>query len=305
MKLLILAALLIGVPVGPALAFSQAACPAVVAADVEVALGDFSLADLLVKGTCPVLLHAASQVHLGKAPLPGTVRVLDGNEIRAWLRKVTAHVANLSGSANPRAPERVRVRRAGARADCADIVGRILASRDAHPVRAESGMHGVTKLDAGEASTAATDCGAAGRIPQEARFELTRKVWNPTLGAWDLFARCLKPGDCVPFLVRVPSRDFPAEVAEPARMVPRAISVSAAASVPSAKAPITPRPGTALVRPGETVSLLWDEDGIRLVVPAVSLDAGWPGEEVRARIARGGRVVHAIVVSVGHLRATS
>jgi hypothetical protein len=305
MKLVILAALLIGVPVAPSLTLGQASCPAVVEANVEVAMGEFSLADLLAPSTCPELLRAASRVRLGRAPLPGTVRVLDGNEVRIWLRNVTADVDNLGGSANLQVPERVSVRRAGARADCADIVGRILASPDAHPVRAESGMHGVTKLDAGEASTSATNCGAAGRILQEARFELTRKVWNPMLGTWDLFARCLKPGDCVPFLVRVPSRDFPAEVVEPAGMVPSAISVSPAASVPSAKAPITPRPGTALVRPGETVSLLWDQDGIRLVVPAVSLDAGGPGESVRARIARGGRVVHAIVVSAGQLRAAS
>jgi flagella basal body P-ring formation protein FlgA len=60
-----------------------------------------------------------------------------------------------------------------------------------------------------------------------------------------------------------------------------------------------------LVRRGETVTLLWDENGIRLVVPAICLDPGAEGQKVRARVARGGRLVRAIVVSAGKLRAAS
>jgi flagella basal body P-ring formation protein FlgA len=61
--------------------------------------------------------------------------------------------------------------------------------------------------------------------------------------------------------------------------------------------------GVPLVRRGETVRLLWDQDGIRLVIPAIGLDPGGEGEKVRARIARGGRIVPAIVVSAEELRA--
>ena len=60
-----------------------------------------------------------------------------------------------------------------------------------------------------------------------------------------------------------------------------------------------------LVRSGETVTLLWDQDGIRLVIPAVCLDAGGEGQRVRARIATSGRTLPAIVVRAGMLRAAS
>ena len=63
--------------------------------------------------------------------------------------------------------------------------------------------------------------------------------------------------------------------------------------------------GNFLVRPGETVTLLWDQDGIRLLVPAVCLDRGEAGEPVRARIVRSGRMIRAIVESAGTLRAAS
>ena len=60
-----------------------------------------------------------------------------------------------------------------------------------------------------------------------------------------------------------------------------------------------------LVHPGETVTLLWDQDGIRLLVPAVCLDPGRAGEPVRASIVRSGRTIRAIVESAGTLRAAS
>ena len=86
MNPLILATFLISVSVWPGLASGQAACAAVVAANVEVTRGELSLEDLLPRSACPALLRAASRVHLGKAPLPGSVRVLEGNQIRAWLQ---------------------------------------------------------------------------------------------------------------------------------------------------------------------------------------------------------------------------
>ena len=57
-----------------------------------------------------------------------------------------------------------------------------------------------------------------------------------------------------------------------------------------------------MVRRGQTVKLLWDQYGVRLLVPAICLDSGDEGQRVRARIARGGRIVPAIVVNAGELR---
>lgn len=61
----------------------------------------------------------------------------------------------------------------------------------------------------------------------------------------------------------------------------------------------------AMIRPGQSVVLVWDEDGIRVQVPALSLDAGGLGAQVRARILRGNRVVRAIVESAESVRAIS
>lgn len=297
MNPLILATFLISVSVWPGLASGQAACAAVVAANVEVTRGELSLEDLLPRSACPALLRAASRVHLGKAPLPGSVRVLEGNQIRAWLNPITAKVeSDLGESANVRVPERVSVRLAGSRAHCSDLVARIFASRPADSDLSGSRLRGVPEADAVAALPLESDCGAVGRISLEAPFQLTKKIWNPALAAWDVYARCLNPGDCVPFRVQVPSRDFPPETVGPMRIaVPASFTQTSVAAAHEAP----------LVRPGERVSLLWDQDGIRLLVPAVSLDAGSAGAEVRARLGRGSRVVRAIVVSAGNLRAVS
>jgi hypothetical protein len=60
-----------------------------------------------------------------------------------------------------------------------------------------------------------------------------------------------------------------------------------------------------LVHRGERVILDWDSSGIHITVPAVSLDGGVLGEQVRARIEPGGRMMRAVVVDRGQLRAGS
>jgi hypothetical protein len=59
------------------------------------------------------------------------------------------------------------------------------------------------------------------------------------------------------------------------------------------------------VRAGQTVILVWDQDGIRVQVPALCLDTGATGAHVRARILRGNHVVRAIVESGKSLRMIS
>jgi len=56
------------------------------------------------------------------------------------------------------------------------------------------------------------------------------------------------------------------------------------------------------VRSGQKVTLLWDQNGIRVVVPAVALDAGESGEPVRARIVGAPGLIHTRVMGAGELR---
>jgi hypothetical protein len=266
----------------------HASCRVTARASVEVS-GEFSLADLLGSGSCLPLRRAAAQVALGSAPVTGSVRVLAGNEVRALVQKLAAGLGQDAGEfVTIVVPERITVRRAGARASCADIARSIA----------------VTSTSAGPA-----DCGAADRIPHDASLEFSPPAWDPALRSWQLYARCVHPADCVPFLVRLRGRDpgvgAEAGAATEAGKARSTIARLAASSQSQGQTASGPARALALVHPGQPVTLLWDQDGIRLVIPAVALDRGAPGEPVRARIVRGGRLVRAVVVGAGMVRAVS
>lgn len=308
MKPLLIAACIASFSVLPQVSPAEAACHASVDARVEVAPGKFSLADILATDTCPALLRKAAGVPLGSAPLAGSVRVLPGDEVRSLLERLVGNAENgPSGSATMRIPERITVRRAGARASCADIGERILASLAGRPFLdkslAESGRP--PKPLGGTVLPRDMDCGATDRILQETSLQLTKAVWDPALGSWKVSTRCVHPGDCVPFLVRVPGPDSKGEMGNSARQNGSTTAQLALASSSSDQAAPSSAGGKPLVRSGETVTLLWDQDGIRLVIPAVCLDAGGEGQRVRARIATSGRTLPAIVVRAGMLRAAS
>jgi len=256
-------------------ALGQPGCTAAVAASVEVPGGNFSLADILSPGACPALRRAASHVPLGSAPLAGSVRVIEGDHMRGLFRKVSSLFVEI--------PERITLRRSGARASCAEIGARILGQLGTRPPATGP------ERDSGALPFPAIDCGAGGRISLNAPLEITRTFWDAARASWVISARCVQPGDCVPFLVRLRDRDLPI------------VRVSSSIEKKQVRAAIQ----NPLVHSGEAVSLLWDQDGIRLTVPAVCLDRGGAGDEVRARIERGGRVVHAVVVAAGRLRTTS
>jgi hypothetical protein len=301
----------------------QTPCQATVRASVAVAGPGLSLADLLDADTCPALRRASAHVPLGKTPLAGSVRVLAGEDVRTLLRDLVEDARPVSGgsatSVSERimipgrmmvpqiiVPERITVRRAGARASCADIVRRIPGSFATPPVKTDAGAAAPSAIFSTMSSE--VNCGAADRIPQNTPLEFSSPVWDPALRGWEVYARCVQPADCVPFLVRE-SRQNSRPLTEPAGGANRSTIARLVAASSQQRSSEQAAPGsstsTPRVRAGQTVTLLWDQDGIRLVVPAVALDAGTAGEKVRARIVRGGTLVPAIVVSTGLLRAAS
>jgi hypothetical protein len=174
--------------------WGQPSCRAVVFASVAVT-GNPSLADLLAPETCAQLLEAAARVGLGAAPAWGSVRVLDGSEVRALVEN-TAKAVNLDGSMIVHIPERIRIQRAGTRASCADIEARIFSTR----TRAASGARAAHRID----------CGAVSGISRDTPLEVIRRVWDPALQSWDVQVRCSRFSDCVPFLVRMQNLEDPA-----------------------------------------------------------------------------------------------
>ena len=94
--------------VGPARASAEPDCKtATVLAHVNVPDGEWSLAEVLAPDTCAPLRQAASRVRLGVAPLPGSPRILTGQDIRRLLEQISA---SLNGRQSEfQIPERIIV----------------------------------------------------------------------------------------------------------------------------------------------------------------------------------------------------
>jgi len=304
---LLIAACAASLAIGMGSCRAQAPCQVRVPESVEVPGERLSLADLLVPDTCPELLGAASQVRLGSAPLAGSVRVIEGQVVRNLLEGLGLQGLGLQGlgfrgELEPsrwsalQVPERISVRRSGGRASCAEIAARIPGAPGTSRL-SMVGAASIWKADDTAGGLHPDDCGAAGRILPGAQMEVMEAHWDRTLRSRIVRARCARPDDCVPFVIRVRDAAGPEVVSAVAGA---AIAPRAAAKPAADRA--TRRDQSTLVRPGEAATLVWNQDGIALVAPAVCLDKGAKGDRVRARIAYGGSVVRAIVEEKGTLR---
>ncbi len=296
MKRLLISASIVGVSLLRSDAAAEETCRVIVPARVEVSGERLSLADLLGPSACPAVARAAARLSLGRTPLAGSFRVLRGEDVRLLLNKTgVGPEEGMGGSAKVEIPQRITVRRSGMRLSCNEIGERILTDRRDAPSTPGATPRVAAKSGAGGMARREVNCGISGGIPQEARIELSRATRDP-LGRWELWGRCIDPRECVPFLVRFPSGSLPREIVSSLKLrIEHELRVGRTKSGPAGFTP--------LVRAGERLTLDWDQDGIRLITPAVSLDQGGRGDRVRARIAHSGRVVAAIVVSAGKLRA--
>jgi hypothetical protein len=310
---------------------------------VEVEAAGLSLAEVLAPGTCPEVRRAAALIRLGDPPLPGSVRVIEGDDVRQLIERLLEQLSEqfpehtrrstIVGTATTekgmQVPERIMVRRAGRRMSCAEItqvLGHALRSGVADPGAIGSEVTGTELSDRGVPALGnflpqELDCTSALRVPYGAPLKLTKQFWDPALHNWEYSLRCVHPSDCVPFLIR--ARGTVAQDPKTVSRVVRQTDSRRPTSRNAAHGPAVPlllrsshslqksQPGLAatvvnqslLVRPGETVTLTWEEAGIRLVLPVTCLDRGGLGQEVRARIKTGGRVLRAEVVGEGKLRA--
>jgi hypothetical protein len=138
------------------------------------------------------------------------------------------------------------------------------------------------------------DCEAVPLLAPGIAFDLAKISYDRSLHSWEFLVRCANSAECVPFLVRWPQpadRDSaPQEGLEPAH-----------ASNSHANLPGTHH---VLLRPGETVMLVWDQDGIRVVLPVICLESGNVGDSIRVRIKSGIRVLRAQIVNGSLLRAS-
>jgi len=265
---------------------------AAVQASVEAEREDLTLADLLARDSCPQLREAAARVSLGAAPRAGSVRVLDGRHIRGLLEELPGAGLSLQQIAGIEIPERTMVQRSGGMKSCEEIA-RFVAS--AVP------SHGAESAPIWWREN--LDCAAARGIPEATPLELTKTAWNAGLQRWEFSLRCIRPEDCVPFLVWAGERKtFAAGIAKSPSGTAHGFTSSAESSALSL---LRTSAGGAelLVKRGQTATLTWDRPGIRVVLAVTCLDAGGLGQFVRVRFKNAPRIVRAEVVGDGMLRA--
>src|SRR5437879_1279043 len=84
----------------------QTPCAISVPSSVEVYNPDLSLADLLEPDACPAVVEAASAVRLGKLPRAGSVRVIEGSQVRFLLDEISRKLhADAAGNSAARVPD--------------------------------------------------------------------------------------------------------------------------------------------------------------------------------------------------------
>jgi hypothetical protein len=256
---------------------------------VEIGQGELTLADLLAPGSCPQWHQAAAEVSLGATPRLGNARVLDGHRVRVLLEALEKHglakhpELKVEEAGEMQIPQRIVVRRAGAMKSCGEIAGFLESAAPAEEM-AGAPLGWQEKLD----------CAAGRGIPETAPLELSKTSWNAALQRREFALRCARPEDCVPFLVSVhQEKAFPARVA-------KVESGSRGRALAKARASAESR----LVKPGQSATLIWEQAGIRVVLPVTCLEAGGLGEFVRVRFKNGARTLLAEVVGAGTLRAS-
>jgi hypothetical protein len=259
---------------------AQAACAGVsVRASVDAAREDLTLADFLSSEACPHIRQAAAQVSMGKAPRAGAVRVVEGQQVRAlFAGLVSDNAGNTASFQIPdRIPDRIMVRRAGTTKSCVEIADFLAGAAPSQDDRLSSHLWRNN-----------LECGAIQGIAEDAELELIKSDWDAGLRRWEFLLHCVRPEDCVPFMVS--ARDPETQ---------RGNSPHAASSAESSTRVQSSAGFALLVRPGETAMLTWDQAGIRVTLPVTCLDAGGLGQYVRVRLKSTPQVLRAEVVGNG------
>jgi hypothetical protein len=143
-------------------------------------------------------------------------------------------------------------------------------------------------------------CSRAAQVRDGESLELMKVRWDQVLRSIELRLRCKSSAACLPFLLRVRTRGFerhpafsngrssgdgPEDGAQTERTLTRTLRL--------------PK----MVRPGQMVTLIWEQGDMRISRRVVCLDVGGKDQEVRTRSKEGGRVVRARVLAEGLVKA--
>jgi len=141
-------------------------------------------------------------------------------------------------------------------------------------------------------------CSRAAQVRDGESLELMKVLWDQVLRAIEFRLRCKSPAACLPFLLRVRTRGFERH---PAFSNGRSSGDGPAHGAQTERTLTLRLPK--MVRPGQMVTLIWEQGDMRISRRVVCLDAGGKDQEVRTRSKEGGRVVRARVVAEGLVKA--
>lgn len=292
---------------------------------IEPGAGELTLADLLAPEVCPQLRVLSKQVSLGSTPRAGSVRVLEGSELRRLIDELGVEAESLPNQRNRNKEDtrdknnnRDKIKDKGknnvdenesnensANNNRNNKNNQDKANKNGFPERIEVRLGSnktcaeIARFVASAASTNGAEvredslvCAAAQGIPEDSSLELWKSGWNQRLGRQEFALRCRRPKDCVPFLVWTSEPLTPAKVL---RTSPK--SVGTAADVENSVMWV--------VRSGQTAILVWEQAGIRVTVPVVCLESGRAGQWVVVRFQNSSGQLRAEVVSAGRVRVRS
>ncbi len=125
-------------------------------------------------------------------------------------------------------------------------------------------------------------------------LEVASVRWDGLVHSIEVRVRCTRNA-CLPFVLHVPPTSGET-IHNPGNSFP--VWKSAGQRFPALD-----RPVHSLVRPGEIVTLLWEEGSVRMTRTMVCLDRGDAGERVRTRGKQGGHIVRGRVLATGLVKA--
>lgn len=251
---------------------------------VEIKSDTIRLSDLLPSDAPPALKTACAAIELGRAPLPGSPRVLTESQLREKLAGQQPLLAQLALAAS------MTVRRTGwpiSRAAIAAAVGDFLQQQ------------GWRESDLPHPATLAWT-GAAG-LTENSELEVTAAQWDSRQRRLRMELRCVERSACGSFVVTAPG---PHSASEDERRIAEKPSPSASTQSRSPSAQATPTAtGSVLTQPGDSATLILESNSIRISLAVICLQRGYLNQEIRARDAASQRVYHAEVVGMDMLRA--
>jgi hypothetical protein len=144
-------------------------------------------------------------------------------------------------------------------------------------------------------------CSRAAQVQEGDPIELLKVRWDEVLRSIEVRLRCKSAAGCLPFLLRVRMR-----AGQRYPTLSRDKSANAPAATPEgqierggARALHVPK----IVRPGQIVTLIWEQGDMHIARRVICLDPGGENQEVRTRSKEGGRIVRARVMAAGLVKA--